>query len=396
MSSMAHPMHELADVINHFLPSFQLSQKLPAYKLRALDALQKCRTPYMGGHVEACEDCGEVRVALNSCRNRHCPKCGAIDKEKWVIAREADLLEVKYFHVVFTLPDKLNKLFVINQREMYNLLFSVAWEVLSDFGKDSKWLGGRIGATAILHTWGQQLNYHPHLHMIVPAGALMDNGTWKHSRKRGKYLFKVEQLSKVFRGRFVARVRELLAEKSIIGQMPSGLFDKPWVVYAKQPFGGPQQVVSYLGRYTHRTAISNDRILEVTPEKVTFCWRNYAKDYARQTTTMEGQDFLDLFCQHILMPGYTRIRHYGFLSSASKGKSLAIVRKALGTKPGGEGRPPLSWQQIAFERMGIKPGVCKCCGGTMLIVQIIPDQFYQGERAPPDKGKHPKACSPAT
>jgi len=396
MPSMPLLMHELADVISHFLPPVQSSHKLPAYKLRVLDALLKCRTPYMGGHVEACDDCGQVRVAHNSCRNRHCPKCGAIDKEKWVIAREADLLEIKYFHVVFTVPDKLNKLFLVNQRQMYNLLFSVAWDVLNDFGKDKKWIGGRIGATAILHTWGQKLNYHPHLHMIVPAGALMENGTWKHSRKRGKYLFKVDMLSNAFRGRFVDAVRELLAKKSIIGRMPSGLYDKPWVVYAKQPFGGPRQVVSYLGRYTHRTAISNDRILKVTPGKVTFCWRDYANKYARQTTTMEGQDFLDLFCQHILPPGYTRIRHYGFLSSASKKRSLADIRKALGTKSVADDAPPQLWQQIAFERMGIRPGVCKCCGGTMVIVQVIPDQFHQGKRAPPDKRKNPTACISAS
>ena len=380
-------MHELADVISNFLPPVQSSHKLPAYKLRALDALHKCRTPYMGGHVEACGDCGQVRVAHNSCRNRHCPKCGAIDKEKWVIAREADLLEVKYFHVVFTVPDKLNKLFLVNQRQMYNLLFSVAWDVLSDFGKDKKWIGGRIGATAILHTWGQKLNYHPHLHMIVPAGALMENGTWKHSRKRGKYLFKVDMLSDAFRGRFVARARELLANGEIIGRMPAGLYDKPWVVYAKQPFGGPKQVIGYLGRYTHRTAISNDRILDVTQEKVTFCWRDYANNYERQVTTMEGQDFLDLFCQHILPPGYTRIRHYGFLSSASKGKSLAMIRKSLGTKSIGANTLPKPWQQTAFERMGIRPGICKCCGGAMLIVEVIPDQFHQLTRAPPERAK---------
>jgi len=389
-------MHELSDVISQFLPPVQSSHKLPAYKLRALDALLKCRTPYMGGHVEACEDCGGVRMAYNSCRNRNCPKCGAIDKEKWVIAREADLLEVKYFHVVFTVPDKLNKLFLVNQRQMYNLLFSVAWDLLSDFGKDKKWIGGRIGATAILHTWGQKLNYHPHLHMIVPAGALMENGTWKHSRKRGKYLFKVDMLSEAFRGRFVEAVRGLLASGNILGRMPDGLFDKPWVVYAKQPFGGPRQVVSYLGRYTHRTAISNDRILKVTPEKVTFCWRDYANKYARQTTTMEGQDFLDLFCQHILPPGYTRIRHYGFLSSASKKRSLATIRKALGTKSVSEVAPPQPWQQIAFERMRITPGVCKCCGGTMVIVQVIPDQFHQRTRAPPEERENPTTCIAAS
>lgn len=174
-------MNELADVIDQFLPSYQQAHRLPGHKLRALDAILKCRTPYMGGHVEACEDCAQVRNAYNSCPNRHCPKCGAIDKEKWVIARETDLLEVKYFHVVFTVPDKLNSLFLNNQRQMCNLLFTTCWDVLGTFGKDKKWIGGKMGATAILHTSGQRLNYHPHVHLILPAGALMDNGKWKHA-----------------------------------------------------------------------------------------------------------------------------------------------------------------------------------------------------------------------
>ena len=197
----SHTAHELATVINNFLPAFNTETKLPGHKLRVLDALHKCRTEYMGGHIEACEDCGEVRLAYNSCRNRHCPKCGAIEKEKWIINREADLLPVKYFHVVFTVPDKLNSLFMNNQVIMYNLLFWVVWDVMKGFGKTKKWIGGRIGATAILHTCGQNLHYHPHLHLIVPAGALMPNRKWKHSRKRGKYLFKVDQLSDVLSAR---------------------------------------------------------------------------------------------------------------------------------------------------------------------------------------------------
>jgi hypothetical protein len=164
-----NPSNELATIIKKFLPSFNINNKLPAYKLRTLDALQKCRTEYMGGHIKACDDCGVVRVAYNSCRNRHCPKCGAIDKEKWILNREMDLLPVKYFHVVFTVPNTLNKLFIHNQEKMYNLLFSVAWGVLKDFGGTKKWIGGKTGSTAILHTTGQNLNYHPHLHFIVPA-----------------------------------------------------------------------------------------------------------------------------------------------------------------------------------------------------------------------------------
>lgn len=374
--------HELATVINHFLPSFNIKNKLPAHKLRVLDALQKCRTEYMGGHIEACNDCGDVRVAHNSCRNRHCPKCGAIDKEKWIMNREADLIPVKYFHVVFTVPDKLNKLFRYNQEKMYNLLFNVAWDVLKGFGNTKKWIGGKIGATAILHTCGQKLNYHPHLHFIVPAGALMANSKWKHSRSRGKYLFNVGQLSNVFRARFVEEARKLVKEKEIKGVVPGNLFDKDWVVYAKQAFGGPKQVIKYLGRYTHRTAISNDRILKVDDYEVTFTWKDYHNNYASRTTTIPGGVFLRLFCLHILPPGFTRIRHYGFLSSASKTKSLAIIRAVLKVN-----HPPVNntkkWQDIVFERMGIKPGICKCCGGNMVVVESFPNRFRAKPRAPP-------------
>ena len=329
---MANPMNstaELSTVIHNFLPSFNAVHKLPTHKLRTLDALQKCRTEYMGGHIETCEDCGEKRIAYNSCRNRHCPKCGAIDKEKWIISREADLLPVRYFHVVFTVPDTLNRLFLNNQQQMYNLLFRISWDVLSDFGKTPKWAGGKLGAIAILHTTGQNLHYHPHLHFIVPAGVLLKNGKWKHSRSRGTYLFSVKQLSSVFRARFVEQLRLLKKENEIKGFIPNTLFDKDWVIYAKQPFGGSKQVINYLGRYTHRTAISNDRILEVNATEVTFSWKDYNNNYAHNITTLKGEDFLGLFIRHILPFDFTRIRHYGFLSSASKKKSLALIRKAL-------------------------------------------------------------------
>ena len=336
----------------------------------------------MGGHIEACGSCGEVRSAYNSCRNRHCPKCGAIEKEKWVMNREVDLLPVKYFHVVFTVPDKFNSLFMNNQVVMYNLLFTVVWDVMKDFGETKKWIGGKIGATAILHTSGQNLNYHPHLHLVVPSGALMASGKWKHSRKRGKYLFKVDQLSNVFQARFVEQTRKLKKTSAILGQIPGGLFDKDWVVYAKQPFGGAKQVINYLSRYTHRTAISNDRIKNVDEQSVTFTWKDYKNNYAARTSTLPGDKFLGLFCMHILPPGFTRIRHYGFLSNASKRKSLAIIRARLNAAlPQATSKKP--WQEIAFERMGIKPGICKCCGGKMVIVQTIPNRFAKRQRAPP-------------
>jgi hypothetical protein len=311
------------------------------------------------------------------------------------MAREADLLPIKYFHVVFTVPDKMNPLFMNNKVSMYNLLFRTAWNVLSDFGRTKKWIGGKIGATAILHTWGQNLQYHPHVHFIVPAGALMPNGKWKHSRNRGKYLFDVKQMSGVFRARFVEQVRLMLKDKTLNGTFPVGLFNKNWVVYAKQPFGGPEKVIKYLGRYTHRTAISNDRILEVDDESVSFTWLDYKNNYARQTTTLPGEEFLRLFCLHILPSGFTRIRHYGFLSSAAKRKSLAIIRKALNAKPPKTIKDAATWQELVFARMNIKPGVCKCCGGQMILVEVIPNRFRKRTRAPP-KSKYASEIEPNT
>lgn len=387
MPFMVQKMHKannagLSVVIEKFQHAFNALTKLPPYKLRSLAALLNCRTEYMGGHIEACNDCGEVHTAYNSCRNRSCPKCGAIDKEKWVMAREADLLPVKYFHVVFTIPEKLNKLFLDNQVVMYNHLFTTSWQVLRDFGNNKKWIGGKIGATAVLHTWGQNLQYHPHIHFIVPAGALMPDNKWKHSRSRGKYLFKVDLLSDVFRTRFIQGVYGLIKNGVITGKIPQGLYNKDWVVYAKQPFGGPKQVINYLSRYTHRTAISNERIINIDDASVTFTWKDYKQDYKKQTTTLKGEDFLGLFCHHILPPGFTRIRHYGFLSSAAKVKSLTLIRKALKITP--YPKVPITPDlNIILARMGIIPGKCRCCGGNMVVVEILPNHFRINQRAPP-------------
>ena len=210
----------------------------------------------------------------------------------------------------------------------------------------------------------------------------MPNDKWKHSRNRGKYLFKVEQLSDVFRARFVEGVRQLREQKRVSGKVPSGLFDKNWVVYAKQPFGGPGQVIKYLSRYTHRTAISNDRILDIDKQQVTFTWKDYNKGYQKQITSISGEEFLRLFCIHILPPGFTRIRHYGILSSAAKRKALGAIRAFLKAKPPIKvsGKP---LRELALERMGIKPGVCKGCGGNMAIIQFLPNRFRERQRAPP-------------
>jgi len=373
---------ELSTVIKNFLPTLSQDKELPAHHLRTLNALQKCRTAYMGGRIEMCNQCGLEHTVYNSCRNRHCPKCGSIEREKWLIARESDLLPVNYMHVVFTLPDKLNDLFVHHQVDCYNTLFRIVNKVMTGFAANPQFLDARIGYMAILHTWGQNLHYHPHLHLIVPAGGITRNNKWKNSKGNGTFLFPVDQLSKVFRAQMVDALRQYVRSNKIPVNpgLFNSLFDKQWVVYAKPPFGGPKQVLSYLGRYTHRVAISNNRILNVDNCQVSFSWRDYHQDYKTIITSLDGKHFLQRFCLHILPAGFTRIRHYGFLSSASKTKSLALIRTYFCVeKPE---KQTAIWQQIAVSRMGIFPQCCKICGARLIVTRILPHRFHNRIRAP--------------
>ena len=268
---------EIATVIQNFLPSLHQHNPLPGHLLRTLYALQRCRTEAMGERMERCEHCGNEQIMYNSCRNRHCPKCGNIERERWLAEREADLLPVNYLHMVFTIPDKLNPLFLHHQVDCYNILFRIVNQVMIDFAANPKFLDARIGYTAILHTWGQNLQYHPHLHLVVPAGGITRNNKWKPSKGDGSFLFPVDKLSSVFRAKMVEALRDYVRTKRIKTdqRMFNSLFEKEWVVYAKPPFAGPKQVLSYLGRYTHRVAISNNRILQVDDNQVTFSWRDY-------------------------------------------------------------------------------------------------------------------------
>lgn len=336
----------------------------------------------MGGRVEMCTQCGLEHTVYNSCRNRHCPKCGSIEREKWLIARETDLLPVNYMHVVFTLPDKLSDLFLHHQVDCYNILFRVVNKVMTGFAANPQLLDARIGYMAILHTWGQNLHYHPHLHLIVPSGGITRNNKWKSSKANGTFLFPVDQLSKVFRAQMVEALRQYVRSNKIPvnPQLFNSLFDKQWVVYAKPPFGGPKQVLSYLGRYTHRVAISNNRILNVDNYQVTFSWRDYNQDYKTIITSLDGKHFLQRFCLHILPAGFTRIRHYGFLSSASKSKSLALIRTYFCVEK--SERQTHTWQKIAVSRMGVFPQCCKICGAGLVVTLILPHRFYNRIRAP--------------
>lgn len=324
-----------------------------------------------------CGDCGSVHYVLHSCRNRHCPRCQGIDKELWVEARKQELLPVKYFHVVFTVPHELLELFRFNREVMYNLLIERSWETLGLFAKDPKLLGAQPGAIAILHTWDQQLRFHPHVHLIVPAGGIDQNGQWKSSKQDGNFLFDVKQMSAVFSARFAKKLRRLKRKNKIKKQVPRDLIKKPWVVYAKQAFGSTESVVEYLGRYTHRVAISNTRILKVTGTHITFSWCDRKNGYQKKTETITGAAFLKRFLYHIVPPYFRRIRHLGFLSSRSKKQSLSVIRESLGEEQ--LQATPLSRAQVLELRFGHRSLLkCRDCDGELQLLETYPAQ-----RAPP-------------
>jgi len=367
----------LGDVIRQFLPALLKERGVSKAQLKVLRALAGCRTPEMGGSAMVCHHCGSVHYVLHSCRNRHCPRCQGIDKELWVEARKQELLPVKYFHVVFTVPHELLELFRFNREQMYNLLFEKSWETLRLFAKDPKLLGAQPGAIAILHTWDQQLRFHPHVHLVVPAGGVDKHGKWKSSKQDGNFLFDVKKMSGVFSARFAEKLRQLKQQGKIRKQVPRDLIKKPWVVYAKQAFGSPQSVVEYLGRYTHRVAISNARILEVTGTQVTFSWCDRENGYQKKTQTISGTEFLKRFLDHIVPPYFRRIRHLGFLGSRNKTQSLEAIRESLGEKrlPA----TPLTRAQLLELRFGERSLLrCKDCGGELQLLET-----YPGQRAPP-------------
>ena len=319
---------EVAGVLQAHWLHLQHSGVFNNWQMRTLDAIRRCRSASMGAHVDGCSECGHLRISYNSCRNRHCPKCQGNEREKWIQAREQELLPVPYFHVVFTLPDLLNRLCLFQPKTMYDLLFTTAWSVMNSFGHDPKWLGAQTGMISILHTWGQTMTLHPHLHCIVPGGGLTKQGKWKGAKSEGKYLFNVKAMSKVFRGRFISALKEQLPEqmdKALITR----LYKHKWVVYAKRPFGGPQSVVEYLGRYTHKIAISNHRITSHKDGKVTFSYKDYKHGSVKKEMPLDTHEFIRRFSLHILPKNFVRIRHFGILSSSAKEKSLPLVKEQL-------------------------------------------------------------------
>ncbi len=341
------PACELADIVRRYGPAYRRGRRLPLAHLKVLQAIEACRTAALGGHRESCASCGFERYAYNSCRNRHCPKCQSLAKEQWLEARQSELLPVHYFHNVFTLPHQLNALILChqkNQRAVLNLLFQATAETLLQFGRNN--LGGTLGATLVLHTWDQQLRPHFHLHCVIPGGVLsFDRQQWLPAHRR--YLFPVRALSKVFRGKFLDGLRRLydtgqltlpssvkavspLANPGCFAALLSSLRHRPWVVYSKGPFAGPEKLLNYLGRYTHRVAISNARLLNCDDGQVQFHYRDRAGGDIRKTMSLPADEFLRRFLCHVLPGGFQRIRHYGLLASRNKQDCLTRCRELLG------------------------------------------------------------------
>ncbi|TAN17589.1 MAG: IS91 family transposase [Chitinophagaceae bacterium] len=354
------PRLEIADILREYGEGF-ITQKQPVcYHRKVLHAISICRTVALGGQVERCTDCGHERIAYNSCRNRHCPKCQSTNRERWIMGRREDLLDCKYFHVVFTLPEELNGFCMHYPEQMYELLFHSAKETLFAFGKDEKHLGARMGAIAVLHTWGQTLQLHPHIHMIVPAGGIDKIGNWENTKREGQYLFPVKAMSKVYQGKFMEYFRGLMKESGmeIPKDLREHLYKKDWVVYAKRPFGGVNQVIEYLGRYTHKIAISNHRLRSMTDGRVTFTYKDYRDGSSTKLMSLGANEFLRRFCLHILPKGFRKIRHYGILSSRNK-PVLREQQKKMNCEP--ENEREKDYQSISKERLGFDVTVCPCC-----------------------------------
>ena len=370
------PLHEVADVLHAHWNEVTTTGQFNTWQVRTLNAVRRCRTAAMGGHIDSCDNCGHLRISYNSCRNRHCPKCQAVQREKWIAAREAELLPVNYFHVVFTLPEALNRLCMHEPKKMYDLLFDTTWNVIESFAHDRKHLGAQAGMIAVLHTWGQNLCLHPHLHCIAPAGGLTIGNKWKHARGEGKFLFPVKAMSKVFRARFVAALRkDFPAEPQ---SLYDTLFKQQCVVYAKQPFAGTGEVIEYLGRYTHKIAISNHRIQCVETNAVHFVYKDYRDAAKKKMMQLQPLEFIRRFALHILPKGFVRIRHYGILSSSRKIKDLPVIHEQLNSTY--IKKEEQTVEQICAERLNYNIKMCPCC--KQQTMRTIMEFDYRG---PPPK-----------
>ena len=378
------PRLELADIVRAHGDGYRRTRRLATVQHRALRAIAACRTAVLGGHRETCDHCGATRLTYNSCRNRHCPKCQTLTKERWLAARKADLLPIPYFHVVFTLPHDLNALAQGNPRVIYTLLFRAAADTLLTFGRDPRHLGGTIGITAILHTWGQTLAQHLHLHCLVTGGALAANGS-QWITGQSSFLFPVRALSIVFRAKYLDGLQRAhdagqltfaggtahLAGRGAFAAFVGQLRALDWIVYAKRPFAGPEQVLDYLGRYTHRVALSNDRLVDHRDGCVRFRWKDYADHDRLKVLTLDADEFLRRFLLHVVPRGFMRIRHFGLLANRTRRATLTRCRDLLGQPPPADA-PPESAAVLLLRLTGVDLARCPVCGeGRMQITAMV-------------------------
>ena len=382
---MASPALEVADIFRSHGPAWREAQqgRLSLGQLKVMSAIEQCRTAALGGHVLRCEACNEIEVSYNSCRNRHCPKCQASAAQRWLEARQADLLPVEYYHVVFTLPAPVSDIAYTNKAAVYGLLFDIAAEVLQTIAADPRHLGARIGATLVLHTWGSALTHHPHVHGIVPGGGLSPDGQRWVACRHGFFL-PVRVLSRLFRRRFLEELAALhaagrlrffgehaaLADAAAFAAWVKPLARCEWVVYAKRPFAGPQAVLAYLSRYTHRVAIANSRLVAMDEHGVTFRWKDYRlKGPTRhKVMTLAADEFVRRFLLHVLPCGFHRIRHYGLLANGNRKAGLALARQLL--LPAAV-TPPVVADVDAAPSVAAPTFVCRHCGAAMAIIETL-------------------------
>jgi hypothetical protein len=388
---MSRPPLEVADLIRTAGATFiERNRKWISWKhVKVLLAIARCRTAALGGHLDECTRCGHrATISYNSCRNRHCPKCQTAAREQWIAARQRELLPTRYVHVVFTLPHRLAPLALQNKKVLYDLLFRASAETLLEVAHDPRHLGAEIGFFTVLHTWSQKLRLHPHVHCVIPAGGLaLDHSHWVKSRDR--FFLSIKVLRRVFRGKFVAALQQafregqlvfhgdltLLAQPKIFAAWLRPLFRKDWVVYSKPPFGGPQYVLQYLGRYTHRVAISNHRLVAFAEDKVTFRWRDSAHQNEQKLLTLSLDEFLRRFLLHLLPEGFMRIRNFGFLANRRRATTLPLCFQLLGSAPQTE-------QDASSAKDATPLWRCPKCGGPMRVIERLTAAEIQ-LRSPP-------------
>jgi hypothetical protein len=390
------PALEVADIFRRHGEAFRAAQggRLLPDQRRVMAAIAACRTATLGGHVEQCNDCGMVRIAYNSCRDRHCPKCQGLARAEWLADRQADLLPVPYFHVVFTVPAAIAAIALQNKAVVYDILLKAAAETIRLIAADPKHLGAETGMIAILHTWGQTLTHHPHAHCVVPGGGLAPDGRWVGCKPN--FFLPVRVLSRLYRQLFLERLQvafdraELvffgnlahLAESAVFAPHVSALRNVEWNVYAKRPFGGPQQVLEYLGRYTHRVAIANSRLVACEDGDVRFRWKDYRANHKSKVMTLGADEFMRRFLLHVLPKGFRRIRHFGFLANACRTAKLAVIRAALQTPQPAPAIEHADYRERYAMLTGHRIDLCPVCGGRMVEISLCP-RSPSPPRSPP-------------